>query len=164
MLLGQDTVTSMGLRRLNSCLPRDSFLFPDEQDSTDGCDLLPRAWWPTLMRAQYSEESISAMFATCDGINTGKPDGGLTWRELRDCFEADGGDSPRWMIRELHRCYDQIYTDIATFDEKLDESEFEALVAHQSSLWDAAHDGDACAAAFLAHDKNRDLLLQYGES
>jgi len=102
MLLGQDTVSSMGLRHLNSCLPRDSFLFPDEQDSTDGCDLLPRAWWPTLLKAQYSEESIATMFTTCDA----NEDGGITWMELRDCFEADNGDSPRWIIRELHRCYD----------------------------------------------------------
>jgi len=63
------------------------------------------------------------------------------------------------MLRDLHRCYDQIYPN-STFDEKLDKVEFEALVAHQSTIWGLAHEGeDACAAAFLAFDKNEDLLL-----
>jgi len=43
------------------------------------------------------------------------------------------------MLRDLHRCYDQIYSGSSTFDEKLDKSEFEAMVAHQSLLWDLAH-------------------------
>ena len=38
------------------------------------------------------------------------------------------------------------------------------MVSHQSALWDLAHDGNECAAAFLAYDQNEDLLLQYGES
>ena len=38
------------------------------------------------------------------------------------------------------------------------------MVTHQSTLWDLAHDGDECAAAFLKYDQNEDLLLQYGES
>ena len=38
------------------------------------------------------------------------------------------------------------------------------MVTHQSTLWDLAHDGDECAAAFLKYDQNEDLLLQFGES
>ena len=150
--------TSGGLRNLQSCIPKDHFLFTDETDE-DGCNLLPKAWFPTLMKADYSATSIDEMFTTCDTNG----DEGLTWTEVRNCFEADDGEIKRWMLRELHRCYDQIYTG-STFDEKLDKAEFELMVNHQSLLWDLAHDGDECAAAFLAYDKNEDLLLQYGES
>ena len=145
-------------RYLHSCIAKDHFLLTNETD-VDGCNLLPRAWFPSLMRADYTSTSIDEMFTTCDANG----DDGVTWAEVRDCFEADDGEMRRWMLRDLHRCYDQIYTD-STFDEKLDKSEFERMVSHQSSLWELAHDGDVCAAAFLEYDKNGDLLLQHRES
>ncbi len=145
-------------RHLHTCRPRDSFLFPGET-TEDGCHLLPRAWFPSLVDAGYSPASIDEMFAACNANS----DGGVTWAELRTCFEADEGDIKRWMLRELHRCYDQIYAN-SIFDEKLDEFEFAAMVGHQSSLWELAHEGDACARAFLAYDRNGDLLLQFQES
>ena len=145
--------TTGGLRNLYSCRAKDHFLFTDETDE-DGCNLLPRAWFPTLVRAAYSATSIDEMFTTCDA----NADDGLTWTEVRNCFEADDGEMKRWMLRDLHLCYDQVYTG-STFDEKLDKDEFAAMVSHQSSLWDLAHDGDECAAAFLAYDRNEDLLL-----
>ena len=146
------------LRNLFSCRARDHFLYPDETD-LDGCNMLPRAWFPTLLKAAYSAESIDEMFTTCDANG----DDGVTWTELRNCFEDDDGMMKRWMLRDLHLCYDQVYTG-STFDEKLDRTEFENMVSHQSSLWTLAHNGDECAAAFLEYDKNGDLLLQYGES
>ena len=139
-------------------MPRDSFLF-DDQTMMDGCDLLPRAWFPTLLKADYSQERVDEMFTTCDD----NEDGGVGYGELKKCFEADGGEYKRWMLREMHRCYDQVYTN-STFDEKLDKSEFEGMVVHQSSLWDLAYASDTCAMAFLAYDKDGDLLLQFGES
>lgn len=127
--------------------------------SEDDCHLLPRAWFPSLVAAGYSPASIDEMFAACDADT----DGGVTWGELNECFEADEGDAKRLLLKELHECYDRILPG-STFDKKLDLTEFTGLVLHQSSLRELAHGGDGCAKAFLAFDSNEDLLLQFSES
>ena len=74
------------LRHLDSCIAKAHFLFTDETTEF-GCDLLPRAWFPTLLKAEYSLESVESMYDTCN-VND---DGGVSFKELRDCFETDGG-------------------------------------------------------------------------
>ena len=74
------------MRHLDSCISRDHFLFTDET-TTDGCDLLPRAWFPTLLKAEYSQEAVESMYDTCN-VNG---DGGVSFNELINCFEADNG-------------------------------------------------------------------------
>ena len=104
-----------GLRNLQTyCRAKDHFLFPDETDE-DGCNLLPRAWFPTLVKAEYSDTSIDEMFTTCDRNG----DYGVTWLELVKCFEGDDGAMKKWMLRDSFLCYDQLYTG-STFDDQLD--------------------------------------------
>ena len=74
------------VRHLDSCIAKAHFLFTDETTEY-GCDLLPRAWFPTLLKAEYSLEAVESMYDTCnvDG------DVGVSFYELINCFETDEG-------------------------------------------------------------------------